>query len=84
MHIVIFAGQSRPPDTLSASKSTDKKTSTPANVKTSPQHQFSTRFFKCGGLPNDLFWLNVKNLSEVYTFLYCCLENMSLRHLIKC
>lgn len=38
MHIVTFAGQSRPPDNFPPPKSTDKKTSNPANVKTSPQH----------------------------------------------
>ena len=33
MHIVTFAGQSRPPDTFSPPNPPTKKTSTPANVK---------------------------------------------------
>ena len=34
MHIVIFAGQSRPPDTFPPSNPPTKKTSNPTNVKT--------------------------------------------------
>lgn len=34
MHIVTFAGQSRPPDNFSPPNPPTKKTSTPANVKT--------------------------------------------------
>lgn len=84
MHIVTFADQSRPPDNFSPPNPPTKKQATLQTLKHLLNTNFPLVFFKCGGLPNDLFWLNVKNLSEVYTFLYCCLENMSLRHLIKC
>lgn len=45
MHIVIFAGQSRPPDTFPPPNPPTKKQAPPQTLKTSPQHQFSTRFF---------------------------------------
>lgn len=59
MHIVIFAGQSRPPDTFSPPNPPTKKQAPTQTLKTSPQLLLNTNF-------PLVFFLNL----SLFTYLY--------------